>query len=181
MLAWRRPTLLVACLIVGLGGGWRAQVSWNQAVPRHTGPYAGWVTVVGDPAPFGSGLRVTVEIDGERFDAWAYGSSRRRLIDRQAGEIVYVVGQRRVEHLQRAPGSASSRCRPFRDCRSSAIGTRAHRLYRTSSRVRTALRRTAESAMGAADAGLFTGLVIGDDARQSAEMVTAFRRQDCRI
>ena len=173
-IACRRPTLLVVCLIVGLCGAWRAQVSWDQAVPRHTGPYAGWVTVVGDPAPFGNGLRVTVEIEGERFDAWAYGSSRRRLIDRQAGETVYVEGQRRVNisnvrraQLRHVVGRFELH----------VVGDwhEGSPLYRTSSRVRTALRRTAESAMGAPDAGLFTGLVIGDDARQSAGMIAAFR------
>lgn len=174
MIACRRPTMMVACLIVGLCGAWRAQVGWDHAVPRHTGPYAGWVTVIGDPAPFGSGLRVTVEIDGERFDAWAYGSSRRRLVDRQAGEIVYVEGRRRVNtsnvrraQLRHVVGRFELR----------VVGDwhEGPPLYRTSSRVRTALRRTAESAMGTTDAGLFTGLVIGDDARQPAGMVAAFR------
>ena len=72
--------------------------------PRHVGDYTGWVTVVGDPAPFGSGLRVTVEIEGERFDAWVYGSPRRRLVDRQAGELVYVQGERRpmISNVRRA-------------------------------------------------------------------------------
>jgi competence protein ComEC len=49
------------------------------------------------------------------------------------------------------------------------------RLYRTSSRVRTALRRAAESTMDGDEAALFTGLVIGDDAREPIEMVDAFR------
>jgi competence protein ComEC len=48
-------------------------------------------------------------------------------------------------------------------------------LYRTSSRVRTALRSAAESTMAADEAALFTGLVIGDDAREPVAMIDAFR------
>jgi competence protein ComEC len=48
-------------------------------------------------------------------------------------------------------------------------------LYRTSSRVRTALRRAAEATMASPDAALFAGLVIGDDARESPQMIDAFR------
>ncbi|HEX2786025.1 MAG TPA: hypothetical protein VHN36_20800, partial [Ilumatobacteraceae bacterium] len=97
LLARRRPVLLLVCLVFGLAGVWRSRVTWDGATPRHLGHYTGWVPVVGDPAPFNNGLRVTVEIDGERFDAWAYGSSRRRLLDRQAGEFVYVDGERRPQ------------------------------------------------------------------------------------
>jgi competence protein ComEC len=48
-------------------------------------------------------------------------------------------------------------------------------LYRTSSRVRSKLRRVAESTIGGDNAALFTGLVIGDDAREPVGMVGAFR------
>jgi competence protein ComEC len=174
MLVCRRTTLVVVCLVAGLAGLWRARVSWDDAVPRHLGHYSGWAPVIGDPAPFGNGLRVTVEIDGERFDAWAYGSPRRRLIDRQAGEFVYVEGERR-------PLTANARRAQLRHVvgrfELQVVGDwqEGSPLYRTSSRVRTALRRSAEKAMGSSDASLFTGLVIGDDTRQSAEMINAFR------
>jgi competence protein ComEC len=46
---------------------------------------------------------------------------------------------------------------------------------RSASRVRDSLRRVADGSMGAADGSLFTGLAIGDDGRQPAAMVTAFR------
>ncbi|MEP7046427.1 MAG: ComEC/Rec2 family competence protein [Ilumatobacteraceae bacterium] len=169
----RRPVVL-ACLGIGLVGGWRSQVNWAEASPRHTGDYSGWVTVVGDPAPYGSGLRVTVEVVGERFDAWVYGSPRRRLVDRQAGERVYVQGERR-------PIRSNVRRAQIRH----VVGALAvdvvgdwHEgspLYRTSTRVRTALRRAAETTIGGDNAALFTGLVIGDDAREPESMITAFR------
>ena len=170
----RRHTLVAVCLVVGLLGGWRSTVTWNGARPRHVGEYSGWATIVGDPAPFGTGLRVTFEVTGERFDAWVYGSPRRRLVDRQAGDVVFIEGRRRAmtSNVRRAQirhvvGRLDvSVVGDWRD---------GSPLYRTSSRVRTALRGAAESAMGVDDAALFTGLVIGDDARQPDVMVTAFR------
>ena len=170
----RRSSVLLACLVVGLVGGWRSQVEWHAAFPRQTGDYAGWVTVVGDPAPFGSGLRVTVEVGGERFDAWVYGSPRRRLVDRQAGERVYLRGarQRMVSDERRA--QIRHVVGRF-DVDVVGDWHEGSPLYRTSSRVRTALRRAAESTMDVDDAALFTGLVIGDDARESPAMITAFR------
>ncbi len=146
----------MACLVIGLLGAWRSTVTWNGAVPRHLGGYSGWVTIVGDPAPFGSGLRVTVEVAGERFDAWVYGSPRRRLVDRQAGEVVFIEGDRRpmISNVRRAQirhvvGRLDVAV--VGDWRDGSP------LYRTSSRVRTALRRSAESTMGVDDAALFTG------------------------
>jgi len=170
----RRPAVLIACLLVGLAGGWRSQVTWQAASPRHIGDYSGWATVIGDPAQYGSGLRVTVEIDGERFDAWVYGSPRRRLVDRQAGEMVYVQGRRRlmVSHVRRA--QIRHVVGQF-DIDVAGDWLDGSPLYRTSSRVRTALRGAAEATMDPDDSALFTGLVIGDDARESPEMIEAFR------
>ncbi len=166
--------MLVACLVIGLAGGWRSQATWTSAVPRHLGDYSGWATVVGDPAPFGSGLRVTIEIEGERFDAWVYGSPRRRLVDRQAGELVYVQGERRVMISNVRRAQIRHVVGRFE---TDVVGdwSEGSPLYRTASRVRSALRGVAESTMDDDDAALFTGLVIGDDAREPVEMITAFR------
>jgi competence protein ComEC len=166
--------VLTACLVMGLVGGWRSQVNWDSAIPRQLGEFSGWVTLAGDPAPFGSGLRVTVEVEGERFDAWVYGSPRRRLVDRQAGEMVYVQGERRsmTSNVRRAQIR-----HVVGRFETDVVGdwSDGSPLYRTSSRVRSALRRAAESTMDDDEAALFTGLVIGDDAREPVEMVTAFR------
>jgi len=174
VLVGRRSAVLLACLVIGVGGGWRSRASWDSAVPRQVGNYTGWVTIVGDPAPFGSGLRVTVEIGGERFDAWAFGSPRRRLVDRQAGEKVYVQGRRRLMVSNARRAQIRHVVGQF-DLVVVGDWSDGSPLYRTSSRVRTALRRAAESTMGSDDAALFTGLVIGDDAREPIDMVDAFR------
>ena len=174
LMVGHRGAVVVACLLVGLAGGWRAAVSWESAVPREIGAYSGWVTIIGDPTPLGTGLRVTVEVRGERFDAWVYGSARRRLADRQGGELVYVEGERRAT-------TASDRRAQVRHVvgrfDAAVVGDwrDGSPLHRASSRVRTALRQAAESTMSRDGAALFTGLVIGDDARQPVEMVNAFR------
>ena len=49
-----------------------------------------------DPTALGRGVRVVLEIEGERFDATVYGSARRRLVVRQAGERVELVAERRL-------------------------------------------------------------------------------------
>jgi len=78
--------------------------AWTQVQPRHLGPYQGVVALVSDPAPLGAGLRVTFEIEGERFDAWLYGGARRKLEPRQAGDRVWVRGRRVAlgSHARRA-------------------------------------------------------------------------------
>ncbi len=174
LLATRRGSLMVACLLIGLVAGWRSDASWASASPRSLGAYSGWATVVGDPTPFGRGLRVTVEIGGERFDAWVYGSPRRRLVDRQSGQWVFVDGQRRrstsnVHRAQIRHVVGLFEVKVVGDWREGSPVNRA------STRVRNALRRAAESTMNADDSALFTGLVIGDDSRQPASMTTEFR------
>lgn len=166
--------LVVLCVLFGAAGVWRSTSTWAGAHPRQLGEFAGWVTIVGDPTPFGPGLRVTVEIGGERFDAWAYGSARRRLSERQAGERVYVEGQRRAI----SSGARRAQLRHVvgrLDLQVVGDWREGSPLYRASSRVRIALRGAAERAMPGDDAALFTGLVIGDDSRQSVAVVEAFR------
>ena len=170
----RRSAVLLACLVIGIAGGWRSQTTWDSAVPRHVGSYTGWVVIVGDPAPFGSGLRVTIGVGGERFDAWAYGSPRRRLVDRQAGEMVFVQGRRRLMVSNARRAQIRHVVGQF-DLGVVGDWREGSPLYRTSSRVRSALRHAAESTMGGDDAALFTGLVIGDDAREPPAMIDAFR------
>jgi competence protein ComEC len=170
----RRLICVVLCAAIGMVGGARSHAEWQAAHPHHLGAYRGWATVVGDPAPFGRGMRVTLEVGGERFDAWVYGSPRRRLVERQAGQVVYVEGQRRDlgAHARRA--QVRHVVGRFDLSVAGDWGDGAP-LYVASTRIRIALRHSAESAMTVDEAALFTGLVIGDDARQPETMVTAFR------
>lgn len=170
----RRLLLAGTVISVGLLGAWRSTTDWAGAWPRHLGAYAGWVTVVGDPVPLGTALRATIEIEGERFDCWAYGSARRRLTDRQAGDRVLVEGRRRPLGAGRHRAQIRHVVGRF-DVELVGDWHEGDRLARTASRVRAALRRSAEATMGGDAAALFTGLTIGDDARQSPALIDAFR------
>lgn len=165
---------VVLCLAVALLGGWLGTNAWRAAHPRHLGDYSGWAELVADPAPFGPGLRATFEIEGERFDAWVYGGQRRKLADRQAGEYVWVQG-RRSELTSGARRAATRHVVGRFTPTVLADVVAGSALDQASNRVRRSLRRVAESTMGPDDAALFTGLVIGDDARQRPEVIEAFR------
>lgn len=167
---------LPAAVVVALCGWALGARAWEQTQPRHLGDYTGWVQVAVDPAPYGAGLRVTIEVEGERFDLWAYGGRRARLAEAQVGEFVWVQGERRAF----GPGVARRRAavrHVVGRFTAEVIGDRVagSAFARSSNRVRDRLRDSAERTMSPDSAALFTGLVIGDDARQSPAMVADFR------
>jgi competence protein ComEC len=162
--------LLVLVLAAVIAGGH----AWAEAHPRHLGSYAGWVQLVSDPSPSGPGMKVTIRVEGERFDAWLFGGQRIALGGRQAGEWAWVSGRRR-------PSTGAVRRALIRhvvgrfDLQAVDAIIPGNAVDRASNRVRSLLRRRAEQAMQPVDASLFTGLVIGDDARQPAWLVDEFR------
>ncbi len=172
--ALRSPAGALWCIVLAPTAAMLSVRAWDLAQPRHLGRYAGWVEIVGDPSPFGPALRVTLEIDGERFDAWCYGSPKRRLAPRQAGERVFVSGTR-------SPNSGFVRRAQVRHIVGrfqvdyTADVARGSPVDLASARVRATLRRSAERTMEPDDAALFAGLVIGDDAREPPAMIDAFR------
>lgn len=164
----------VACVLLGVTGACAAAHAWSGVQPRQLGPYQGWARVVADPAPFGSGVRTTVDVEGQRFDAWVYGAQRQRLSTAQAGDYVWVAGERR-------PLTGDVRRAQVRHVvgrlQLAALGDvlPGNGVARAGNRVRAALRSSAERTMAPADAALFTGLVIGDDSRQPTWMIDRFR------
>ncbi|MFZ4720385.1 MAG: ComEC/Rec2 family competence protein [Ilumatobacteraceae bacterium] len=170
----RRVGVALLCLITALAGWWAGAHAWAGAVPRHLGPFEGWARVATDPVTQGGATRLTLEVQGERFDAWVYGGRGAALLERQAGEEVRVRGERvpstgdvrraRVRHVV-----GRFRLEWLADVRPGPP------LARAGNRARTALRHSAEATMAPAEAALFTGLVIGDDSRQPAWMVDQFR------
>ena len=158
-----------------VGGAVRSDRDWAGAHLRHADSYTGWAQVVADPAVYGSGLRLTVEIDGERLDTWLYGALRNRPSQVQSGEYVWVQGDRR-------PMRSGARRAALRHVMGRlqadvvADVDPGSALTRASNRLRRRLRGAAEAAMPAADSALFTGLVLGDDAREPVWLVDDFRR-----
>lgn len=170
----RRAQVAALCLVLGLLASVAAQQAWAGVHPRTLGPFTGWATVAADPVPLGVGLRTTLEIQGERFDAWTYGGARARFATLQAGQTVWVAGERR-------PSTGDVRRAQIRHVvgrftvQMAGDATAGNGIARAGNRVRSALRRSAAATMPAADAALFTGLVIGDDSQQPAWMVDRFR------
>ncbi|MEY4174787.1 MAG: putative competence protein ComEC [Actinomycetota bacterium] len=173
VLRWRFgfAALAVGLAVVGSGAAWWAGA---HSAPRHLGPYTGWVQMVGDPVASGRGVRATVEVQGERFDVWGYGPDSARLRRPQAGEWVWMAGER--SGLRPGDGRAAVRhvvgrfeAHLITDVRPGSG------VHRAANRVRGALRRAADSSMTPDHAALFTGLVIGDDARQPRWMLDEFR------
>ncbi|MEN9646817.1 MAG: putative competence protein ComEC [Actinomycetota bacterium] len=174
VLVGRRAGAGAVCLCLAVLGSTLGAHAWASAVPRTLGPYRGWAEVKADPVTIGRGTRLTLEVEGERFDAWVYGAAAGTAVQRQAGEVVWVVGERvasddpggfaRVRHVV-----GRFRVEVLADVLPGSP------LAVAGNRVRTALRRSAD-VMGQPTAALFTGLVIGDDTRQPAWMIDQFRR-----
>jgi competence protein ComEC len=171
----RRVDLALVVLVVGLVASALSDRAWRAVEPDVLGPYRGWATVVGDPAPAGRATGAVVEIDGERFRVRVYGADRHRLARLHDGEQVHLVGDR-VALTGRYPRMAQVR-HVVGEFRVESFGESAGAapLRRASNRVRDALRAGAERTMTADQAALFTGLVIGDDTRQSDAQVDEFR------
>ncbi len=172
---WRRVDLLVCVATVGLIATLCAARAWTEVGDVRTGPFQGWATLVSDPERSGVATRVVLEIEGQRFQVFAYGSPGRRLVGRQAGEQIEVEGQR-----GRLSGRFARRAQVRHivgDFDLATVGgsAPARPLERSANRVRSALRGAAERSMPADLAALFSGLVLGDDAREPAAMVEQFR------
>ncbi len=174
LLLRQRALVLLLCFIACLVGSWVGARAWEQAAPRNLGDYTGWVEIAADPAPYGAGLRVTVEVDDERFDAWLYGGASRKLADRQSGQFVWVQG-RRIELGGNARRAQVRHVVGRFEAEVVGDVIDGSPLARANNRVRDRLRSVAESTMTTHDAALFTGLVIGDDARQPTWLIDDFR------
>ena len=79
----RRVVTFVAVL-AGAFGMLMSSSAWRAVVPDHLGRFEGIACLITDPAPRNGATVAVFEIEGERFEAWARGSPRRRL----AGHLV---------------------------------------------------------------------------------------------
>jgi competence protein ComEC len=174
--ARRRPDVSAAAVVLVVVAGACSARAWAGVAPRQLGPFDGWATLATDPAPVGRATGVVLEVHGERFEVFAYGSVARRLAARQAGELVLVGGERRPLD---GPFARRSQVRHVvGELAVSRVGDHlpGNRLALATNRVRGRLRAAAEATMAPDQAALFAGLVIGDDARQPAELTDRFRR-----
>ena len=173
----RRLQVLIALGAVGLilVGGSGAAYAWGHSQPRTVGNYSGIAIIRSDPEPYRAAQRVVLEIEGERFETYAYGSSGRRLRNRLLGESVFVSGTRTGLRAEKAKWMAPRHVvGSFTVTEVSEQFGYGAPLYRSANRIRRELLRTAAK-MPKSEAALFLGLVIGDDRAQPVAMRDAFR------
>src|SRR4051812_41314146 len=97
----RRPSLLALGVLL-LAGGLAANAEAGLTPPR-PGPFRGWVTLLTDPEPDGSGVRADVRLgDGRHLQAEARAGPAGGLRAASAGERLLVAGR-----LERPPPGAS--------------------------------------------------------------------------
>jgi competence protein ComEC len=158
----------VACLASGL-----AQRSLDGLDGVHEGRVRAEVVLVADPSPHFGGVRVDVRWAGRRLEARATGSAADEIRGRLAGEVLTVTGTVRPTE----PG------RPWLAARHVAGVLQVQRVSGSRpgdplSRGANSVRRTLAEGAGPLpprQRSLFTGLVIGDDREQPADLADAFR------
>ena len=140
------------------------------------GQYSGVARVITDPQRVGAATQIVLDISGDRFVVYAYGRPSWRLSNTNVGETIFVSGWRnRLSPIQ-AQRLVSKHVKGNFEIES--VGEQrfiASPLYRSAQRVRRLISNGAES-FPFDERSLFTGLVIGDDSKQSQQMVSAFRK-----
>ena len=168
----RRVMATVVAVIAAVALGAHA---WHNVTPPVVGACDGVIRLIDDPVVSANVARVVVELRGVRYSARAYGRHSVSLARINAGEAVTVrarcssLSARDVAYLR--PRHVVGRMAII------AVGERrdaGSALLRSARWVRTQVAQGART-MGADEQSLFTGLVIGDDARQPRAMVEAFR------
>ncbi|MGH9213452.1 MAG: ComEC/Rec2 family competence protein [Acidimicrobiales bacterium] len=175
VIGWRvgwGPCLYVAVGVVAVCLAQRSMAGL-RSVPT-SGPAQGEATLLTDPArsPGGS-VRAEVRLDGRRLAATAHRSAAAALDDRLAGERITVRG--RV-----LPPSSFERAMPHRHLTGrleidTVMGWRpGHAVTRAANGFRRTLERGAAS-MSERQRSLLSGLTLGDDRDQPADLTDAFR------
>ena len=133
----------------------------------------GDVTLLTDPEPSFGGLRADVRAGGRRLEARANGASARALADRLAGEVVALRGE-----VAPVEGDASWLASRHVSGRLTILAVDEVRPGHPVSRLANGLRRTLVAGTATFDLrqrSLFTGLVLGDDRAQPADLADAFQ------
>ena len=159
--------------LLGFVNGSRAIAELHRV---ELGQYSGVARVITDPQRVGAATQIVLDISGDRFVVYAYGRPSWRLSNTNVGETIFVSGWRnRLSPIQ-AQRLVSKHVKGNFEIES--VGEQrfiASPLYRSAQRVRRLISNGAES-FPSDERSLFTGLVIGDDSKQSQQMVSAFRK-----
>jgi len=172
----RRWVFGIALAVVAGFAAARSADSYAGLAPDRLGPFDGWATVVDDPRPAQSAMRVLLQIEGERFEVWVRGrAAPLRVGEWHGGDTVWVRGTRVALDDGRARRVAWQHVVGAFDYDSLGDRREGRPLAVASNRVREVIVR-ATSAMPDRDAALARGLIIGDDRDQPPDMVERFRR-----
>lgn len=164
------PVLVGLVVLIG-----HASYQFNQLQRGAVGQYSGYAQVIEDPMRKFGGVQVVLELDGKRYLALAHSVAGRRIAQAEAGNMLFVSGQR-----SRMPQASVMRYAPrhivgmfsVSEVREQVFA--ASPLARSANRLRSTMRRAAD-VMPRDESALFMGLVIGDDRGQSRTMINAFR------
>lgn len=164
--AWRRGHVLGVGLALVVFSLLQSSASWQSLdAPVVEEPYAGVALLRTDPRPVSGGVRMRLEVDGRIYDARAWGAPAGWLRSRLMGEHVVVDASLRPlvdpPLWLRAQGVAG---------RATIKSVAGFTEGRTHTRVANSVRRTIEAgaaSLSREQRALFTGLVYGDDRRQS--------------
>ncbi|MFM7872440.1 MAG: ComEC/Rec2 family competence protein, partial [Actinomycetota bacterium] len=176
----RSLTCGVLLLVVSILGHVRSDREWTAVSGIELGPYRGDAVLRADPLLKGRAVYAVLELEGRRYDVWAFGPAGKRLSAHRFGEVLQVEGVRtplpdgtaRRRHLRHVVGRFE-----VGTVGSTEAGSlsRASPMVRAAHRVRILLARGART-LGVEVRALFAGLVYGDDSAQSPEMIERFRR-----
>ena len=175
--ALRRRNIFLTTMMIffGFSGVGLGAHSWSQLRQPQLGSFDGTAKVMEDPQWRKGGVQTVLQLDGERFIVYAYGLPGRRLSNRQAGEVLWVSGDRlRLEASKQNRLSYRHIVGTFAVREVSESYGNGAVLYLSANNIRTALARSA-AVMPRDEGALFMGLIIGDDRQQPATMITAFR------
>jgi competence protein ComEC len=170
-----RPVASLLILIF-VFGAINSQRAINDFANVRLGEYEGYATVMADPQNIGAATRTTLEIGRDRFVVYAYGRPAWRLAGAKVGEQVFVRGLR--ESFEQGSESRWIAQHIKGKFRLEFVGEQrlvASPIMRSVQRVRDLVQLGSDS-FEFNDQALFTGLVIGDDTRQSETMIDAFRK-----
>lgn len=138
-----------------------------------TGPHVGDAILVTDPEWRRGAAHAILDIDGERFLVSARDLPGRRLARARMGDVVTVEGERSgaPRRSHDVAMHVKGRFTAFEVAERVRAGAP---LHRAANALRTLLGRAADH-MPPGEAGLYLGLVVGDDRNQSPAMVESFR------
>jgi competence protein ComEC len=163
-------------ILIFVFGAINSQRALNDFADVRVGEYEGYATVMSDPQNIGAATRVALEIEGDRFVVYAYGRPAWRLAGTKVGEQILVNGLR--ESFDQGTKSRWIAQHIKGKFRLEFVGEQrlvASPVLRSVQRVRDLVKLGSDS-LEFDDQALFTGLVIGDDTRQSETMTDAFRK-----